>query len=332
MTSQSFELPHRPSDGRTVDVAAHAVEGRWVESTVVVDPTGDHRVEHPCEILGRFVALQLQRPSAALLPSRLGRSVADREREFGEDATIPIVDSPRSKPVTQDVELDMFVHLLSMKVFAVDDPCLVGDELRSRISSAAARAVLSHTALTSDCGSESVRHRHTGRRAKLCTQRTGPEPTARQNHRPRLHLCALTLRFMRRCSRSRATGCYTQLAKTRSFNCQVLFHVCIVWRVHILTKWSAWRKSIRFVETNCACEFFGCLQLHRLQISLYGTLKQKFKYPLSYSMPPELFVYEHSRYFTVAFHELNGANSTQDLVVECAYHQVICFCKLLRCS
>ena len=133
MAAQSFELPHGPADQCTVDMGGHSVKGRGVESTVVVDPTRDHRIKHPREVFDRFIALQLQPPPANLLTQRLRGGRCDRGGKVREETTVPIFTAPRTKGVTQEVELDVFMFLLSMNILAIDHLGLVGMKFQAAV-------------------------------------------------------------------------------------------------------------------------------------------------------------------------------------------------------
>lgn len=107
-------------------MAAHSVESRSVESTVVVDPAGNHGAIHSRKVFNRFVTLQLQPPPPELLTQRFGCARCDGRGEVVKEASIAILAAPRAKGVAQKFELDLFVLVVSMNILAVDDPCLIG--------------------------------------------------------------------------------------------------------------------------------------------------------------------------------------------------------------
>ena len=59
VTSEVLELPHRPVDEGAIDMASYSVKRRAAESTVVVYPSSDFRVELLREIVQGLVAFQL---------------------------------------------------------------------------------------------------------------------------------------------------------------------------------------------------------------------------------------------------------------------------------
>src|SRR6516165_8717718 len=75
MTSQRLEFPMRPSRQNTVDVSQGRVESRLVVPAVVIDPTPDVAVEHPGEVIQRFVAALVKRPASDRLSDQLLRPV-----------------------------------------------------------------------------------------------------------------------------------------------------------------------------------------------------------------------------------------------------------------
>jgi hypothetical protein len=93
VATESFELPHCPPGNCPIKMAAYGIERRAVESTVST--------------------------------RRHCRS------EVREDTAILIVVSSRSESVTRKIQLDVIVLFLSMEVFTIDDPCLIGVKFQS---------------------------------------------------------------------------------------------------------------------------------------------------------------------------------------------------------
>src|SRR5450631_469879 len=99
----------------------------------VVHPSRDHWVEHPREIFERFVALQLQPPTSDILTRRLCGARRHCRSEVREETSMPIEASSRTEVVAQEIELNVFVLVPSMEVFAIDDPCLIRMKFQSAL-------------------------------------------------------------------------------------------------------------------------------------------------------------------------------------------------------
>src|SRR5205085_12276193 len=65
------------------------------------------------------------------LAQRFRGGRGDGRCKVGEQSSIPIVTASGAECVAQKVELDVLVLLLSMKVLAVDDVCLIGMKLQT---------------------------------------------------------------------------------------------------------------------------------------------------------------------------------------------------------
>jgi hypothetical protein len=131
VTSEALELPHRPMDEGAIDMASYSVKRRAAKSTVVVHPSSDFWIEHHREIIDRHVALQLHPPTPDVLARCLGSVRRHGRREGREGAPMSIEAVSRPEVVAQEIELNVFVLLPSMNVFAVDDP--YRDEAPGRI-------------------------------------------------------------------------------------------------------------------------------------------------------------------------------------------------------
>src|SRR5713226_8687616 len=74
-----FLLAHR---ARSRFSSHRRVKRRAIISPVVVDPAPDNWIEHPRQIVDRFVTALLQLPATKLVPDRLGCLVRHRRTEI----------------------------------------------------------------------------------------------------------------------------------------------------------------------------------------------------------------------------------------------------------
>ena len=116
----------RPSRQNTVDVSQGRVESRLVVPAVVIDPTPDVAVEHPGEVIQRFVAALVKRPASDRLSDRLESFVAGRRAEHDAEGTPPASRQPRPECIAEDVELLVGVISAPVIILAVDDFRLLG--------------------------------------------------------------------------------------------------------------------------------------------------------------------------------------------------------------
>ena len=103
VASQGLELPMRPSCQDTVDVPQGGIEGRLVETAVVVDPATDMVVEHPCQIVQRLVAALVECPVSDSLPDRFESFAAGRRTERDAEP-LPPARQPRPKRIAEEIE------------------------------------------------------------------------------------------------------------------------------------------------------------------------------------------------------------------------------------
>ncbi len=120
VASEGLELPMRPSRQDAVDVPQGGIEGRLVETAIVVDPPADMVVEHPRQIVQRLVAALVERPVSDGLPDRFESFAADRRTERDAEP-VPSARQPRPKRIAEEVELVVWVVAASIIVLAIDD-------------------------------------------------------------------------------------------------------------------------------------------------------------------------------------------------------------------
>src|SRR5215472_19097892 len=121
----------RPSRQNTVDVSQGRVESRLVVPAVVIDPTPDVAVEHPGEVIQRFVAALVKRPASDPLSDRLESFVAGRRAEHDAEGTPPASRQPRPECIAEEVELLVGVISAPVIILAVDDVRLLGMKCQS---------------------------------------------------------------------------------------------------------------------------------------------------------------------------------------------------------
>ena len=121
----------RPPSQDQVDVSQGRVERRFVVPAVVVDPTPDVAIEHPGQVVERFVAAFMKRPASDRLPDRLESPVAGRRAERDAEDTPPPSRQPRPECVAEKVELLVRVVFAPVIILTVDDFRLLGMKRQS---------------------------------------------------------------------------------------------------------------------------------------------------------------------------------------------------------
>ena len=114
-----------PADQVGVDPPQGLEQCRFVEMAVVVDPTGDVRVEHRRQIIQGLVAPSMECPPADRLPDRLQRSWTSRRQERNAELTTVPDRRPRPELIAEEVKrLDRIVSP-PVCILAVDELCLL---------------------------------------------------------------------------------------------------------------------------------------------------------------------------------------------------------------
>src|SRR5215467_4482186 len=147
MSSQAFVFRHCPTRKMPVEVTQRGIKCRLVITTVVVDPTAYHRVEHPCQIVDPSVHATSQLPATDFLSDRFGCTVADSRTKVHEVLTPSIFRSPGSKGITQEIELLVSVSPPTIIVLAIDDVRLIRVEFQTTFSKALLQLVLQNPRL-----------------------------------------------------------------------------------------------------------------------------------------------------------------------------------------
>ena len=110
----------RPSCQDQVDAPQGGIEGRLVETAVVVDPATDMVVEHPRQIVQRLVAPLVECPVSDGLPDRLECFATDCRIERDAEP-IPSARQPRPKRIAEEIELVVWIVAASIIVLACTD-------------------------------------------------------------------------------------------------------------------------------------------------------------------------------------------------------------------
>jgi hypothetical protein len=126
MAAQGLIFPIGPLCQFGVNVPQGRVQSRLVVSAVVVNPAPDYGVEHPGEVIERFVTSSWKCPRTKLAPYRLEGFVANRGTERDTDSTLLSSRQPRSKRITEEVELLVGIVSAPVIILTVDDLRLLG--------------------------------------------------------------------------------------------------------------------------------------------------------------------------------------------------------------
>ena len=103
--AKSFEFAHGPTNQRLVNVIENRMESRRTESTVVVDPTCDNRIESSGQLIEAEVTAPLQLPFPAnRLTKGLRSFPANGWTEAHEELTPIIARRPWPECVPQEIE------------------------------------------------------------------------------------------------------------------------------------------------------------------------------------------------------------------------------------
>jgi hypothetical protein len=118
---EALELAARPFPQMEVDSAQTVVQRRFVEVTVVVDPTTDVGIYHPGQIIKGRVGPALETPSPDFPTHCLECSVGRRGQERDAVCSVGPARKPRSECIAEEVELDRGIGSLAVGIRAVDD-------------------------------------------------------------------------------------------------------------------------------------------------------------------------------------------------------------------
>ncbi|WP_249168356.1 hypothetical protein [Bradyrhizobium elkanii] len=117
--TEALELASRPSeDARLSDASSNREQ--IVEVAVVADPPPDVGIEHPSEIVQRFVAAPLKAPITQRTPDILQRRRTCCRQERDSIEAAPPFRQPRTERISEEVEADTSVFAFSVGILAVD--------------------------------------------------------------------------------------------------------------------------------------------------------------------------------------------------------------------
>src|SRR5208337_3023980 len=123
---QPFELPHRPSNQRFVEVLEDRIKCRWIKAPVISNPAPQEWIVQTSDILQvQFRSVSVVQPPRGL-PHGLESRCTDSGREAHKQ-TIPstIFHDPWSKGIPKEVKLRIRVMSFTTSVLAIDDMRLV---------------------------------------------------------------------------------------------------------------------------------------------------------------------------------------------------------------
>src|SRR5271157_608543 len=131
MPSQLLVFPHGPPHQQAIEGAQDRVQGRRIETAVVLNPAPKNRIPHARQVIDGLVAPQMDTPASHLLSHLLGTLVAHRRCEVHEIPPPTVLRPARAKRVPQEVELLVGVPSPAVVILAVDDLRLLRMKLQS---------------------------------------------------------------------------------------------------------------------------------------------------------------------------------------------------------
>ena len=87
MATKPFVFPACPVNQGPVHVSEYRIQGRFIKSAKVVDPTTDHRIEHTRNVFNGPVRFQMNPPVPDLIAHGLGGLIAGPGSEVDEKLT-----------------------------------------------------------------------------------------------------------------------------------------------------------------------------------------------------------------------------------------------------
>jgi len=118
---KTLVLSPQPPHEVVINAAPQGLQRRWIESTVIVQPTPKDRVEHLREVAQALVALELNMPATHSLPHDRQGLTTYGWQEVHIDATVLVDRFSRPESVAKKRELDNWVRLTPIDVGAIDD-------------------------------------------------------------------------------------------------------------------------------------------------------------------------------------------------------------------
>ncbi len=116
-----FVFPHGPSNQQAIEVAKDRIQGRFVETAVVLNPPSKDRIPHAGQVVDGLVAAPREVPTSHRLSHPRRCRIAHCRREVDEVLTPPILRPTRAKRVSQERELLRGILPWPIVILAVDD-------------------------------------------------------------------------------------------------------------------------------------------------------------------------------------------------------------------
>ena len=119
-----------PSNQQAIEVAKDRIQGRFVETAVVLNPPSKDRIPHAGQVVDGLVASPRKVPTSHRLSHPRRCRIAHRRREVDEVLTPPILRPTRAKRVPQEGELLRGILPRPVVILAVDDVRLLRMDLQ----------------------------------------------------------------------------------------------------------------------------------------------------------------------------------------------------------
>ena len=119
--SQSFIFPGGPPGKNIVQGLEDWVKGRLIEATVVVNPSPDHGIGYPGQIVQGLVRLPMHAPLPHGFAYRFCRLIADGRTKTDKESTPAILRPPRLERIAQEIEFLLRIIPSPIIVLTVDD-------------------------------------------------------------------------------------------------------------------------------------------------------------------------------------------------------------------
>ena len=119
--SQSFIFPGGPPGKNIVQGLEDWVKGRLIEATVVVNPSPDHGIGYPGQIVQGLVRLPMHAPLPHGFAYRFCRLIADGRTKTDKESTPAVLRPPRLKRIAQEIEFLLRITPSPIIILTVDD-------------------------------------------------------------------------------------------------------------------------------------------------------------------------------------------------------------------
>ena len=131
MATQLLVFLLGPEGQISVQFAHRRVKRRAIISPIVMDPASDNWIEHPRQILDRFITALRQLPAPKFVTDRLRCLVLHRRTEVDEELPLAIRLAPVPKRISEKIKLFVWISLLPRIILAIDDFRFLRMELQS---------------------------------------------------------------------------------------------------------------------------------------------------------------------------------------------------------